>query len=82
MQNLTFEESGRLMRSVAVTAIQLLEQAPSRLRLVVEQQGKLEPLTEQQAEDLKRRDPQQQPLTPREWEQLRQQRQRPEYSDT
>ena len=42
----------------------------------------LEPLTEQQAEDLKRRDPQQQPLTPREWEQLRQQRQRPEYSDT
>ena len=42
----------------------------------------LEPLTERQAEDLRRRDPQKQPLTPREWEQLRLQRQRPEYSET
>ena len=42
----------------------------------------LEPLTPEELERIKNRDPTKEPLTPREWERLRQQRQRPEYSET
>ena len=43
---------------------------------------KLEPLSEQEIEDLKRRNPQTEPLTPRQWEQLKRTSYRPDYTET
>jgi len=46
-----------------------------------EKQGRLDPLSDEEIRRIKERDPVKEPLSPREWERLRQQRQRPEYSD-
>lgn len=47
-----------------------------------EKPSTLEPFSEEELRRLKERNPQEQPLTPHEWERLRKQRQRPEYSET
>ena len=46
------------------------------------QESHVDPLTPDEIKRLKERDSTTEVLTPREWEQLRQQRQRPEYSET